>query len=72
MACRDDTISYPVSMDSVNAYPICDSVSTLEIDAAQKYRNRAEITVLVCVNRSPIRYDFRAGAKAILYSVNIA
>ena len=26
----------------------------------------------VCVNRSPIRYDFRAGVKAIKYSVNIA
>ena len=27
----------------------------------------------LCVNsRSPIRYDFRAGAKAILYSVNMA
>ena len=26
----------------------------------------------VCVNRSPIRYDFGAGVKAIKYSVNIA
>ena len=25
-----------------------------------------------CVNRSPIRYDFRGGAQAIRYTVNIA
>ena len=27
---------------------------------------------LLCVNKSPIRYGFRAGAKVILYSVSIA
>ena len=27
---------------------------------------------LLCVNRSPIRYDFRDGAQAIRYTVNIA
>ena len=29
------------------------------------YRNRAEITEFLCVNISPIRYWFRARAKAI-------
>ena len=34
--------------------------------ASLRYRNLAEITVLhfLCVNRSPIRYGLRAGAKA--------
>ena len=27
---------------------------------------------LLCVNRTPIRYGFRAGAKVILYSVSLA
>ena len=38
------------------------------------YRNRAEITEFLCVNISPIRYWFRARAKAIrtYISVNIA
>ena len=40
--------------------------------ASLRYRNRIEITVLVCAKRSPIRYGFRAGAKAIRYSVNTA
>ena len=33
--------------------------------ASLRYRNRAEITRFLCVNRSPIQYCFRAGAKAI-------
>lgn len=37
-----------------------------------RHRNRAEITVHMCVNRSPIGYGFRAGAEAIRYSVNVA
>ena len=36
--------------------------------ASLRYRNRAKNTV----NRSPIRYDFRAGAKGMRYSVKIA
>ena len=35
-----------------------------------RYRNRAEIIVLMCVNRSPIWYGFRADAKAIRYNMN--
>ena len=34
-------------------------------------KNCAEITVAMC-DRSHIQYDFRAGAKAIRYIVNIA
>ena len=36
------------------------------------HRNHAATTVFFCVNRSPIRYDFRGGAQASRYSVNIA
>lgn len=46
---------------------------TLEIGSAQ-LRYVTEIVqaqVFLCVNRSPIRYDFRGGAKAMRYSVNI-
>ena len=32
----------------------------------------APLEPFLCVNRSPIRYDFRGGVKAIWYSVNIA
>ena len=39
--------------------------------ALPRYRNRAATTSL-CVNRTPIWYGFRAGAKATCYSVNIA
>ena len=35
-----------------------------------RHKHRAEITSL-CVNRSPIRYDFRANEKAIRYSATI-
>ena len=35
------------------------------------HRHHAATTVF-CVNRSPIRYGFRGGAKAIRYTVNIA
>ena len=47
--------------------------SALEICAAQ-LRSVTEIapkSPFLCVNRSPIQYGFRAGAKAIRYSVNI-
>ena len=37
--------------------------------ASLRHGNRAATTVL-CANRSPIRYGFRGGAKAIRYSVN--
>ena len=46
---------------------------TLEIGSAQ-LRYVTEIVqaqVFLCVNRSPIRYYFRGGAKAMRYSVNI-
>ena len=39
--------------------------------ASLRHRHRAEITSL-CVNRSPIRYDFCASERAIQYSANIA
>ena len=55
----------------VNIYPMW--LSTLEIGAAQ-LRSVTEIapkSLLLCVNRSSIRYDFRAGAKAVQYDVNI-
>ena len=54
-------------------YPIFD-VSLLRSSRRSliRYRNRTEITVLIkCVNRSPVRYDFRAGAKVIKYSLNM-
>ena len=48
-------------------YPICNSPLNLHsvTEIAPKSR-------FLCVNRSPIRYGFRAGAKAIQYSVSIA
>ena len=39
--------------------------------ASLRHRHRAEITSL-CVNRSPIRYDFCTSEKAIQCSTNIA
>ena len=54
----------------MNTYPICDF--TLENRVAQ-HRCVTEIALkspFLCVNKSPIRYGFRAGAKAIRYSVN--
>ena len=48
-------------------------LSTLEIGVAQP-RSVTEIAPksrFLCLNRSPIQYDFRAGAKDIQYSVNI-
>ena len=39
--------------------------------ASLRHRHRAEITSL-CVNRSPIRYDFCTSEKAIQCSANIA
>ena len=56
---------------SMNINPICDSSlkrsarlsSVTEIAAPQPF---------LCVNRSPIWYDFCGGGKAIQYSVNIA
>ena len=46
---------------------------TLEIGSAQlRYVTEiAQPQVFLCVNRSPIRYDFRGGAKAMRYSVDI-
>ena len=53
---------------------ICDSPPTFEIDVAQPHSvtEVAPKSPFLCVNRSPIRYDFRAGAKAIRYCVNMA
>ena len=48
---------------------------TLHFIGAARLRTVTEISPkspLLCVNKSPIRYGFRAGAKVILYSVNIA
>ena len=62
VACRTDTRTYPVY--NVKTYPMCDSPfrSTRQSFAPlQKPR---------FVNRSHIRYGFRAGAKAIRYNVN--
>ena len=49
-------------------------LSTLQIGEAQLHSvtNIAPKSCFLCVNQSPIRYGFRAGAKAICYSVNIA
>ena len=44
-------------------------MATLETVAAQL---RADKSPFFCVNRGPIQYDFPAGAKAIMYSVNKA
>ena len=40
--------------------------------ASLRNRNRAEITVLMCVQKLYPRNDFHSGAKAIRHSVNIA
>ena len=49
-------------------------LSTLQIGEAQLHSvtNIAPKSRFLCVNQSPIRYGFRAGAKAICCSVNIA
>ena len=57
---------------SVNTCPICDF--TIESSAVQ-HPCVTEITLksrFLCANRSPIRYAFRAGAKAIRHSANVA
>ena len=55
---------------SMNTYPIGDS--PLEISAARRsfapLQNRAEITVLMCEQKRPIRHRFRPGANAIRHS----
>ena len=61
IAFRAETKNYPVQCE--HFYP---RLSTLEMDAVQP-RSVTEIapeSVLLSVNRSPIRYFFRAGAKA--------
>ena len=45
---------------------------TFEIGTAQFRSVEIAPKSRLCVNKSPIRYDFRAGAKAIRYSVNMA
>ena len=40
--------------------------------ASLRHRHRAEIYTSLCLNRSPIRYDFCASERAIHYSANIA
>ena len=39
--------------------------------ASLRHRHRAEIYTSLCLNRSPIRYDFCASERAIHYSANI-
>ena len=48
--------------------------SIIEIGAAQLLSVTEIVpeSLLLCVNRSPIRYSFRAGARAIRYGVNTA
>ena len=51
-------------------------LTTLKVGAAHaslRHRNRAKITIFV-YGQKPyhIRYDFRGGAKAIQYDVNMA
>ena len=49
-------------------------LSTLEIGEAQLqplFVTTATTVFFVCVNRSPFRYDFGGGAKAICYNVNL-
>ena len=51
---------------SMKTYPICDSPLYRSELASLRYRNRAEINVLMCKQKaSSIRYGFRAGAKGI-------
>ena len=57
----------------MNTYTIYDAA--LSRSARAQLRSVTEITLksrFVCVNRSPIPYGFRFGAKAILYRVNTA
>ena len=62
-------IAYHANMDaicfSVNTYPICDSplLRSARCSFAPK-------SPFLRVNRTPIRFGFRAGAKAIQRSVN--
>ena len=62
IAFRAETKNYPIQCE--HFYP---RLSTLEMDAVQP-RSVTEIApeslMLLSVNRSPIRYFFRAGAKA--------
>ena len=58
---------------SMTTYPICDS--PLWRSARRSFAPSVTEIALnspLCVNRSPVRYGFRAGAKATRYSVNIA
>ena len=60
---------------SVNSYPICDSLLNLIRDqrsAALSVTEMAPKSPSLCVNRTPIRCGFHAGAKATRYSVDIA
>ena len=53
----------------MNTYPICER----EIGAAQLHSvtEIAPNSLILCVNKSPILYSFRAGAKAIRNGVKI-
>ena len=65
---RTATKSHPVSYEHLSDMRI----STLEIGAAQ-LRSVTEIAPksrFLCVNRNPIQYGFRAGAKAVWYHMN--
>lgn len=53
----------------MNTYPICER----EIGAAQLHSvtEIAPNSLILCVNKSPILYSFRAGARAIRHGVKI-
>ena len=55
---------------SVKTYPKCDPPR--KRSALRSVREIAPKSPFLCVNRSPIRYGFRAGTKDIRYSVNVA
>ena len=59
---------------ATRSHPVPYEHSTLEIGAAQlrSVRETTPKSPFLYVNRSPSRYSFRAGAKAVQYSVNTA
>ena len=58
---------------AIQFHPICSSPPALEICATQLLSVTLALkSPFLCENRSLIRYEFRAGTKAISYNVSIA
>ena len=55
----------------VNTYPICRlvEIGAAQLPSVQSLTEIAPKSPFLCVNRNPIWYGFRAGAKAIQYSI---